>query len=347
MRKIIHLIPYDGVGGVEEAARSLGSFRDADMDFELRYLFPHVTSAKDRKKTNAPLAILRSGIRLAKENPDLVIVSLWRAVAAGLVAKVLNPRLKLVLFVHNARDSHTLDRLVTRLGLRICAEVWGDSAASVETRFSGRPRKPVRVVSYLVRKLDPLPPAPLAPNFAFWGRLSRQKNLPRALRFFHHVRHAYPDARFTLIGPNGDDTDAVHSEIQTLGLGNHVDVLAARPFDTIPPLLRQLGCCFYLQTSHYEGMSLSVTEAMQLGLVPVVTPVGEIARYATAGNAVLLDPSDESSDMQTVTQIADLLHTPGAYETRRSAAITAWTQSTTYDISMRDTLRKSLSIPEL
>ncbi len=346
MKKIVHLIPYDGVGGVEEAARSLGSFRDADMDFELRYLFPQVTSADERAQTNAPLRILRCGLELARQAPDLVIVSLWRAVAAGLVAKILNPRLKLILFVHNSRDSHRLDRLVTRLGLRLCAEVWGDSDASIRARFAGLPDKPVRVISYLVRKLDPLPaPASPAPVFAFWGRLSRQKNLPRALRLFDRIRQARPDARLVIIGPDGDDSPAVHAGIAALGLGDHVERLPAQPFDAIPPLLAARGACFYLQTSHYEGMSLSVTEAMQLGLVPVVTPVGEIARYAGPDRAVLLDPETDAGDDRTSGEILTLLESPHDYAARRAAAISAWTQSATYDISMRDTVARSLATP--
>ena len=36
---------------------------------------------------------------------------------------------------------------------------------------------------------------------------------------------------------------------------------------------------FYLQTSKFEGFAMSVVESMMMGLVPVVTPVGEIGRY--------------------------------------------------------------------
>ena len=38
-------------------------------------------------------------------------------------------------------------------------------------------------------------------------------------------------------------------------------------------------CSFFLQLSFYEGFAMSVIEAMQLGLVPVVTNVGEISNY--------------------------------------------------------------------
>ena len=38
-------------------------------------------------------------------------------------------------------------------------------------------------------------------------------------------------------------------------------------------------CSFFIQLSHYEGMAMSVVEAMQFGLVPIVTNVGEIEHY--------------------------------------------------------------------
>ena len=36
---------------------------------------------------------------------------------------------------------------------------------------------------------------------------------------------------------------------------------------------------FYIQLSDFEGMAMSVLESMSLGLIPVVTNVGEISNY--------------------------------------------------------------------
>ena len=38
-------------------------------------------------------------------------------------------------------------------------------------------------------------------------------------------------------------------------------------------------CSFFIQLSSYEGMAMSVVESMQLGLVPIITEVGEIENY--------------------------------------------------------------------
>jgi glycosyltransferase involved in cell wall biosynthesis len=86
------------------------------------------------------------------------------------------------------------------------------------------------------------------------------------------------------------------------------------------------GACFYLQTSIYEGMAMSVVEAMQLGLLPVVTPVGEIGSYCRdGGNAVVVN-----NDERAVADVLHLLTDPAAYGTLRQQAIEEWLDKPLY-----------------
>jgi hypothetical protein len=39
MKKIVHLVPYNGIGGVETAARSMIGVEDDDIDFQIEYVF--------------------------------------------------------------------------------------------------------------------------------------------------------------------------------------------------------------------------------------------------------------------------------------------------------------------
>jgi SAM-dependent methyltransferase len=87
---------------------------------------------------------------------------------------------------------------------------------------------------------------------------------------------------------------------------------------------------FYLQTSAYEGMAMSVVESMQLGLVPVVTPVGEIANYCSDGvNAVLIE-----SEQKAVEDVVDLLDDGDRYQSMRTNAITTWAAQPLYSDSV-------------
>lgn len=89
-------------------------------------------------------------------------------------------------------------------------------------------------------------------------------------------------------------------------------------------------CIFYLQTSDLEGMAMSVLEAMQLGLVPVVTPVGEIASYCRhQENSLLI-----TSDRQAVDDILGLLNNSRMYEQLRERAIATWTDKPLYSESV-------------
>lgn len=344
MSRVVHLIPYDGIGGVEAAARTMTHVEAADLTFEVRWLFPDVASRAQRGATFNPLHFIGAALRIAREAPDLLVVSLWRCAIVGLLVRLLNPRVGLVYFNHNSDDAHRLDRLFTRLVVRVCDAVWTDSAASLAARFPVAPRQPVTVISYLGQHLAPLPAAaadgPVAPVFGFWGRLSAQKNVARALDIFSRVHASRSDARFLVIGPDGGEADMLAAKARDAGLSDAVVFAGPMDFAAVQAALAAAGARFCLQTSRYEGMAMSVTEAMQLGLVPVVTPVGEIARYCRDGeNAVLVGESDET----TAARLLALLDDRAAYDALRDRALEAWRDKPLYRDSVLAAARAALA----
>jgi glycosyltransferase involved in cell wall biosynthesis len=73
-------------------------------------------------------------------------------------------------------------------------------------------------------------------------------------------------------------------------------------------------------------MSMSVIEAMQAGLVPIVTPVGEIARYCVDNfNAVLVQ-----EDVRTCETIIELLNNPSRYAELSAQASLTWASKPIY-----------------
>ena len=131
-------------------------------------------------------------------------------------------------------------------------------------------------------------------------------------------------ARFWIVGPDGGELDAIKSLCVSCGLTNAVTFLDASTHEEIISYSRRAS--FYLQTSSYEGMAMSVVESMQLGLVPVVTPVGEIANYCLQGvNAVII-----RSDQNAVDDVIGLLNDDDRYQTIRAAAIASWTGKALY-----------------
>ena len=317
--KVVHLIPYDGVGGVELAARSMmGSGRLGDIEFKIDFIFKNIVAGKGSWATFNPFPILSAAWRASRSDVDVVIVSLWRSAIVGLLAKLMRPKLKLVVFLHLPSDVHLLDFVFTRLSVWLATEVWADSEATLLGRVPGIRSEKCRVISFVTQRFVAAPVSPVEASFIFWGRINQQKGLDRAIRIFAAVHKRRPEARFSIVGPDGGALHATQQLCASLGLKEQIVFFGAVTHAEIARLAR--GASFYLQTSDIEGMAMSVVESMQLGLMPVVTPVGEIGSYCRHGeNAVIV-----TSDEKAVEDIMDLLHANDHYQVMRSNAIATW-----------------------
>jgi len=232
--------------------------------------------------------------------------------------------MKTVVMLHAAKHAHVPEYLATLLMQCLAGAVWGDSKSAL-SRVLPFKRSRTRVISFVTRRIDPSLKAPLlAPNFLYWGRLAEVKNLPEVIRFFAEIHSTYPKARLTLIGPDDGMRTALQEQIATMNLTDAVHFGGQQTWDQIAAASQNHS--FYLQLSKIEGMAMSVVEAMQMGLVPIVTPVGEIASYCHhMENGVLY------SDMKTTKAEVDLLlRDPKKYRTLSSNAIASWQNVKTY-----------------
>lgn len=338
MRKVVHLVPHDGIGGVEAAARTMAEAQCDELEFQVKYIFPSVSAIGRKQAKFNPLYIIQSAHRITRNRPDVLVVSLWRSAIVGLLVRLMTRRVKLVVFVHNTVDAHLIDLLVTRCAIRHCTEVWADSAASIEERFRDRIDKPVQIISFLAHRISTPPEKNASPVFAFWGRLSPQKNLGRALGIFRGIKLLAPEASFLIIGPDDGERDILIELSRDLDIQDAVSFLGPADFSDICGRVR--GASFYLQTSRYEGMAMSVVEAMQMGLVPIVTPVGEIANYCVHGSNSLFVRNDEEIPGLVMELIADQNH----YHELRRSAIETWSETPLYADSIVAASRRLLAV---
>lgn len=319
MKSAVHLVPYDAVGGVEVAARSIADAEYWGLKFSKFYLVDKDAGESE----NQPRAYFRTLSRLLKVKPDLVIASLWRCCAVMLIYKLLSPRSRSVTFLHSAYDVHWLDSLLNSLAMWVSDEIWADCRTTVDARVPSRWKCKSRVISFLVEHSS-VPPVRLPkPHFVFWGRLHQQKGLDRAVRFFGEVAKRCPEARFSVIGPDGGQLVSLEEQIQNEGIKG-IRFLGRMDRPDIFQFAKE--CAFYLQTSREEGMAMSVVEAMQAGLVPVVTPVGEIGTYCVDGdNAILVDDDDAA-----VQAVLRLLDDPPRYQQMAKNASQTWQDKPLY-----------------
>ncbi len=335
MRKVIHLIPYDGIGGVEIAAKSLGSYEQDGVCFSLRYIYPSVESRAARFN---PVYLIKCARELLKAPPEILVLSLWRSAIVGLMVKLVRPRVKLVSFIHNSVDAHWFDFIFTRLAIFCSSEVWADSEASIILRFKNKIKKPVKKISFVAYRIGAISNILPTPVFAFWGRLAPQKDLFHALRFFAEIKKRFPAAKFVIIGPDGGELAGLVAYGKSIGLSDAVSFTGALGIEEIYRIAADAS--FYLQTSRYEGMAMSVVEAMQMGLVPIVTPVGEIATYCRDGeNAIVI-----SEDHGAVADVLALLDDDARYQNMRAQAIATWADQPLYKDSVLAACRKVLGV---
>jgi glycosyltransferase involved in cell wall biosynthesis len=318
MSKIVHVIPYDGVGGVECAARSVGAVSTQEFEFAVDFIFKNVTAGRGRWATFNPWPILSAAWRGSRSDVDVLVISLWRSAIVGLVAKLLRPNLKVVAFLHSSKDEHVFDYLFTRLAVFFATEVWADSDATLNCKIPRNLKVGCRVISFVINRLDAIPEKKVEASFVFWGRIAQEKGLDRALHLFAEIHKRRREARMRIIGPDGGSLLAIQELSVSLGLKDFICFSGAATHDEIVSLARQAS--FYLQTSIYEGMAMSVVESMQLGLVPVVTAVGEIASYCRDGDNAVIVRSEEKA----VDEVVELLVSNERYQALRANAIATW-----------------------
>ncbi len=325
MKNVIHLIPYDGIGGVETAARTMAELEQSEVDFQVSYIFNQ--PLVDPYGFN-PLPFFKAARQIITRQPDILIVSLWRSCIVAFFVKLLCPRIRFVLFLHFPEDVHFFDRLLTRLMAKFAHQIWADSGATLSRRLSGLPSTNGKVISFVTHRIAAYRRKKVKPVFIFWGRIHSQKRLERALAIFANIHSVRPESHFIVIGPDGGELTRMREVAHRIKITDAVMFAGAMNFSEIKSLAKNAS--FYLQTSELEGMAMSVVEAMQLGLVPVVTPVGEIGAYCKhRENSLLI-----TSDRDTVDDILELLNDPGKYEQLRNGAIATWADKPLYSESV-------------
>ena len=332
MKKVIHLIPFDGIGGVESAARTMAGLVSYDINFEILYIFRKQNRTNNYISSLSILRIFTSLYKLYIAKPDLIIVSLWRSCIVAILFKLLRPKSKIVLFLHYPHHYHLIDKALTTIVSLMCISIWADSKDTLNSRIPSFPLSKSHVISFVARRLKPLQNRNLKPNFIFWGRLHEQKSISRAIEIFADIQSQYQQATYTIIGPDGGELSHLQKQVKELGIEYAVNFTGPQDLKSIKEFSNNAS--FYLQTSRLEGMAMSVVEAMQLGLLPVVTPVGEIKNYCEhLKNSILV-----TENKSAVSSVIRLIENKYLYEEMKNKAIEKWKD---YEIYSESVLRAS------
>lgn len=128
-------------------------------------------------------------------------------------------------------------------------------------------------------------------TFVTVGRLAEVKNQPLMLRAFARVAPTLRGARLRIIG-DGPERSRLEALAHDLGLDERVEFLGFR--DDVKALLAEADV--FLISSHYEGISIALLEAMRAGLPVVASCVGGVPETVIDGhNGILFPDGDEHS----------------------------------------------------
>jgi glycosyltransferase involved in cell wall biosynthesis len=128
---------------------------------------------------------------------------------------------------------------------------------------------------------------PTRPFFLSVGRLSPPKAFGDLISAFREVIRIQPSAVLAIAG-DGGMKEHLQEQIDTHTLQNSVFLLGLR--NDVPKLLAAAD--FYVSSSRWEGLPLSILEAMSSGLPVVATTVGEIPYVVTRDTGILVPPAD-------------------------------------------------------
>ena len=322
MTGLLHVLPHDGVGGAEIAARQAAQAAPGQVTVAV-LAGPVLGPARpNRFSLNGfgpfdPVAAIRAGL-LALDRP-VAVFSLWKSAPAMLAAAALAPRTRRVLFLHSDRRVHLADKVASWLQARLAHEVWADCRRSLEGLAPLMPAgKPTRVISFMARRLAAATRTTPRPRFIFWGRLTPLKRIDRAIDLFAEVARDRPDARFTIIGPDDGSEAGLRAQVAALGLTDQITFTGPKSQEEIAVLAADHDV--FVQLSEQEGAAMSLIEAMQLGLVPIVTPVGEMGAYVRPLETGVI----YQGEAQAAADIARILGDQTLFATISAAAVDHW-----------------------
>ena len=331
--RVLQMIDSIGVGGAERLVARLATLDEPTIDVTVVTLrpstddvvaadlraagkpaltFPMTTcdATSSSWRGSAPLQMIRL-IRFVRNGRFDVIHTHLNAsdMIGAAVGRVC--RVPVVSTQHTVgrNVSHRLRRRIRRLTLRRIAEVVAVGHTVAEEQRSALGELPVTVIP------NPAPPAqvpvpraamrrqlqvaPDGPLLVAAGRLEPPKDHLCMVEAMASVVTAHPDAVLLMLG-SGSCGEAIASRVRALGLGGSVRLLGLR--DDVADVLGAAD--LFISSSAWEGMPLSILEAMSAGLPVVATDVGD-CRALLGDTGVIVPPRTPVALAQAISSLLD------------------------------------------
>lgn len=312
--RVLHIIESLDFGGAEKIVVSLANGMADAHDVAICCL-KHIgvlgneldkriqVFCLDKGEGNDFFLPLHLAALMKKNNFDVVHTHNWAVFLEGGLASILAGVRLLVHTVHGPYTEyppswrsriklalrHFLERLVSRRFYRIVAvsdaireymeKTIHLAAKRLLTIHNGIPATNVQPTERATREYL---------TFMTVGRLAVIKNHAMMLRAFAEIAKSNAHARLIIVG-DGPERAKLENSIKENHLQNKISLLGFRA--DIDNLLRDAD--IFLLTSHYEGISIALLEAMRAGLPAIGTHVGGMPEIVRDGHTGILVPADD------------------------------------------------------
>ncbi len=325
-KRIVHIVPTFGQGGVQTAM--LYSIDDLSKVFDYKILV--ITDVNEQWIEDLPsyqkeciistgspnllVGYIKAYKLLKKIQPHIVICSLWKSILLSVFYKIFNRKTLLISFFHTSYSPHFIYILLHKM-LAVFQDVcFADSDVTKDyvSKFYGI--KNIYTIPFifpfsLKKRWRLIDPANI--RFAYFGNVLQYKNIDRALAFCKLCKMNGLNFIFDLYTFGA--LEKYREKISALELTNQVSLKNTVPLSIV--IDKMIEYDFLLQLSDEEGMALSVVEAMNCGLVPIVTPVGEIGKYSQDGvNAIWLDWEFDKNLPGLFSKVKNVIENPEKYD---------------------------------
>lgn len=308
--KILQVIPYFCFGGAETMCENLTyALKDTGHQVIVASLFSEHTPISQRmeaagvrivyldKKLGQDFSMIPKLVKLMQEEkPDVVHSHLNVLKYAALAAKLAGVK-KCIHTVHNVADKEAEGRVSGMLSGFYFRNRWSVPVALsplVQKSISDYYRMDIRQIPMVFNGVDLsrcIPKETYAlgepVKLMHAGRFHEQKNHKGLLEAFAMLQQRIPNMELWLLG-EGELLEETTQQAAELGLQEKVRFLGSQ--GNIYPYLHEADV--FLLPSHYEGMPMTIIEAMGTGLPIVATTVGGIPDMICHGKSGLLTDCD-------------------------------------------------------
>lgn len=350
--KIFHIIHTLKIGGVETAA--LSSLETLNNYYDFRLLIID----KDFSKIEIPASIrpfvvifggknpidlvnyYKIGKYIQQEKPNIVISSLWRSVVAVILSKLIYKNFIWISFFHSTIFKHSWDKIFNKIGFKFANYILVDSKKAQEFVTQWVSIQKVSIISFLIQKNQILHNLKFKNlKMVYIGRINPMKGIEIGIKLQHYLlNHFNIEVPFDIYGPDEGNLETLKALSHDLGVVNF-KYCGVLPPHKVSETLSQYTLFF--QASEYEGMAMSVVEAMQQGLVCIVTPVGEIQNYTQhLSSAIHLNTQNDLSVQDSFKVIGNVLQDQFFLQKLSKNAKTQFINYPTYTESLLSFLQK-------